>query len=76
MAVNVANGVMFFVNNSSRINHFGRKPVIGGRPPSEVSVSIIMTVSGGESAQVVPIVLIVFVFCGVRAINMVVVIRI
>lgn len=76
MAVSVARRAMFSVSNSSRINHFGRKPVIGGRPPREVSVSIMIIVSGGESVQVVPIVLIVFVFCDIRVINIVVVIRI
>lgn len=72
IAVSVASVVRSLDTSSSRINHFGRNPVIGGSPPTEIRVSIIILVINGDSAHVVPIVLIEFIFCCVRVMNRVV----
>lgn len=39
---------MFCVNSSSRVSHFGKKPVSGGSPPKDRSVIIVSEESMGD----------------------------
>lgn len=62
------------LHRALKINHFGVKPVSGGRPPSDMSVIIIIIISGGAYDHIVPISISVFVVVRFSIINIAVVI--
>lgn len=62
MAIIVAMMVMCCLVSSWRINHFGINPVSGGRPASDMRVSIIRVFMVGSFVHDVIIVEILFVF--------------
>lgn len=50
-AINRANKSRFCLVSSWRINHLGRKPVRGGRPPSDSNTKGVMAAKIGDFAH-------------------------
>lgn len=71
-----ANVGSVFVVSSFRMSNFGMKPVNGGSPPNDARVSIVVDTMAGDSGQVVPMSVMVFVVVMISVVKMVVVIRI
>lgn len=66
-------GISCFVSSCST-NHFGMNPVIGGKPPKDSMVIIVMAVRIGAFVQLVPNVLIfvaAMVFSAMKAVEVI-----